>query len=351
MKFSKVMYLLLIGATLAALALLTDFYKPSTVENKEVVVPLVKDKVDAKPIELNKPKVEISQNAETIKLEVIRVRPDGSLVIAGKAIPNSKIDIISGSEIIAKTTSDRIGDFVAVPEKQLESGDYLLSFRQTTSDGNVIIANKSVAINVSGNKNDTPIVAIIDDKGQSGAKLIQAPGFDNNKAEKKDEVNFKKESSETKIDANPHIAILALTYDSEIGQLALSGSAHNGVQVNAGFSGQDTSSTKILNDEWSLRIPGKLIAGKQKIFAVLLGKDGKVLSKSSLVISGKTIESADGKTLVIVQKGDALWNIAYQRLGLGKLYLDIVELNRDKIRNPDLIYPQQLFIIPNQSKN
>ena len=83
----------------------------------------------------------------------------------------------------------------------------------------------------------------------------------------------------------------------------------------------------------------------------MLGKDGKVLSKSSLVISGKTIESADGKTLVIVQKGDALWNIAYQRLGLGKLYLDIVELNRDKIRNPDLIYPQQLFIIPNQSKN
>ena len=115
MKFSKVIYLLLIGATLATFAFLIDFYKPSTVENKEVVVPLVKDKVDAKPIELNKPKVEISQNAETIKLEVIRVRPDGSLVIAGKAIPNSKIDIISGSEIIAKTTSDRIGDFVAVP--------------------------------------------------------------------------------------------------------------------------------------------------------------------------------------------------------------------------------------------
>ena len=150
---------------------------------------------------------------------------------------------------------------------------------------------------------------------------------------------------------NPHITILALTYDSEIGQLVMSGSAHGGVQVDAGFSGQDTSSSKILKDEWSVVIPGKLIAGKQKLFAFLLGKEGKVKSKSSLMISGKTIERANGKTLVIIQKGDALWNIAYQRLGLGTRYLDIVELNKDKISNPDLIYPKQLFVIPNKLEN
>jgi nucleoid-associated protein YgaU len=69
------------------------------------------------------------------------------------------------------------------------------------------------------------------------------------------------------------------------------------------------------------------------------------------MISGKTIERANGKTLVIIQKGDALWNIAYQRLGLGKRYLDIVELNKDKISNPDLIYPKQLFVIPNKLEN
>ena len=51
---------------------------------------------------------------------------------------------------------------------------------------------------------------------------------------------------------------------------------------------------------------------------------------------------------MIVQKGDALWNIAYQRLGVGNRYIDIVNLNKNKIINPDLIYPKQLFIIPNQ---
>ena len=79
------------------------------------------------------------------------------------------------------------------------------------------------------------------------------------------------------------------------------------------------------------------------------GQINKVLSENSVVVNGKSIENANGKTLIIVQKGDALWNIAYQRLGLGNRYIDIVELNKDKIKNPDLIYPKQLFIIPNKN--
>ena len=340
MKYSKVIYFLITGAIIAALALFVVFYETETADEKEVVVPLVNKVVDAKPIEV-KPTRE--ETAETIKLEVVRVRPDGSLVIAGKGLPNSKIEIISNSEVIAVTTSDKIGDFVAVPQKQLNSGEYFLSFRQTTVDNKVVIANKSVAINVTGKKDDLPIVAIVDSQGKLGAKVIQAPGL-----EKKEQSIKNNKQINTKTIQEPQIKILAITHDSKSGQLALSGIAHNGVQVNAGFTGKETSSTKIINDEWTLSIPGKLIAGKQKVFAVLLGKNGKVLSENSIIISGKSIENANGKMLIIVQKGDALWNIAYQRLGLGNRYIDIVELNKDKIKNPDLIYPKQLFIIPNK---
>ena len=339
MKFSKVIYFLLIGTILATIALLVVFDQSDTEDKKEVIVPLVKEVVDAKPIEVKPTR---KQASETIELEVIRVRPDGSLVIAGKGLPNSKIEIISGSKVIAVTTSDKIGDFVAVPEKQLEGGEYLLSFRQTTEDEKVIIANKSVAINVTGAKKDIPIVAIVDSDGKLGAKVIQAPGLDANKEISKEEKNIIEDKRD------PYIAILAITHDTKVGQLVLSGRAHNGVQINAGFTGKETSSTKIINDEWNLSIPGKLIAGKQKIFAVLLGKDGKVLSENSIIISGKIIQNANGKTFVVVQKGDALWNIAYQKLGVGNRYVDIVKLNKNKITNPDLIYPKQLFIIPKQ---
>ena len=125
MKFSKVIYFLVIGTILATIALLFAFVQQDTEDKKEVIVPLVKEVVDAKPIEI-KPATR-KQAAETIKLEVIRVRPDGSLVIAGKGLPNSKVEIISGAQIIAETNSDKIGDFVAVPEKQLKGGEYLLS--------------------------------------------------------------------------------------------------------------------------------------------------------------------------------------------------------------------------------
>ncbi len=341
MKSSKVIYFLLTGAIIAALALFVVFYETETIDEKEVVVPLVNKVVDAKPIEV-KPTRE--ETAETIKLEVVRVRPDGSLVIAGKGLPNSKIEIISNSEVIAVTTSDKIGDFVAVPQKQLNSGEYFLSFRQSTEDNKVVIANKSVAINVTGKKDDLPIVAIVDSQGKLGAKVIQAPGL-----EKKEQSIKNNKQINTKTIQEPQVRILAITHDSKSGQLVLSGIAYNGVQVNAGFTGKETSSTKIINDEWTLSVPGKLIVGKQKVFAVLLGKNGKVLSENSITISGKSIENANGKTLIIVQKGDALWNIAYQRLGLGNRYIDIFELNKDKIQNPDLIYPKQLFIIPNKS--
>jgi nucleoid-associated protein YgaU len=219
-----------------------------------------------------------------------------------------------------------------------------LFFRQTTEDNKIVIAKKSVAINVTGKKDDVPIVAIVDNQGKLGAKVIQAPGL-----EKKGQTIKYDEKTNEEINKEPRIKILAITHDSKVGQLVLSGIAYNGVQVNAGFTGKETSSTKIINSEWTLSIPGKLIAGKQKVFAVLLGKNGKVLSENSITISGKNVENANGKTLVIVQKGDALWNIAYQRLGFGNRYIDIVKLNKDIIKNPDLIYPKQLFIIPNKN--
>ena len=50
--------------------------------------------------------------------------------------------------------------------------------------------------------------------------------------------------------------------------------------------------------------------------------------------------------IVTVQPGNTLWAIARKRYGDGLLYVRVFEANRDKIRNPDLIYPGQLFDLP-----
>lgn len=47
-----------------------------------------------------------------------------------------------------------------------------------------------------------------------------------------------------------------------------------------------------------------------------------------------------------VKKGDCLWNISKKYYGKGSEYNKIFNANKDKIKNPSLIYPGQKFIIP-----
>lgn len=52
--------------------------------------------------------------------------------------------------------------------------------------------------------------------------------------------------------------------------------------------------------------------------------------------------------IVTVQPGATLWAIARDRYGEGQLYLQVFEANKDKIRDPDLIYPGQVFSVPEE---
>lgn len=49
---------------------------------------------------------------------------------------------------------------------------------------------------------------------------------------------------------------------------------------------------------------------------------------------------------VIIRRGDNLWTIARRVYGEGIRYTQIFEANTDQIRNPDLIYPGQVFDLP-----
>lgn len=48
----------------------------------------------------------------------------------------------------------------------------------------------------------------------------------------------------------------------------------------------------------------------------------------------------------VVQPGDTLWAIAKKYYGNGNQYPKIVNANKDKIKNPNLIYPGQKLVIP-----
>ena len=55
---------------------------------------------------------------------------------------------------------------------------------------------------------------------------------------------------------------------------------------------------------------------------------------------------APQQTTYTVKSGDCLWNIAKKYLGDGSRYNEIYNLNKDKITNPNLIYPGQVLTLP-----
>lgn len=56
-------------------------------------------------------------------------------------------------------------------------------------------------------------------------------------------------------------------------------------------------------------------------------------------------EPPPAKTYTVV-KGDCLWSIAKKQLGNGSRWPEIHNLNRDKVSNPNLIYPGQVLTMP-----
>jgi nucleoid-associated protein YgaU len=53
-----------------------------------------------------------------------------------------------------------------------------------------------------------------------------------------------------------------------------------------------------------------------------------------------------GSSVITVQRGFTLWGIAEANFGNGILYVQIFQENSADIRDPDLIYPGQIFALP-----
>lgn len=64
------------------------------------------------------------------------------------------------------------------------------------------------------------------------------------------------------------------------------------------------------------------------------------------VTTNNTAASKPSGQNYAVKSGDCLWNIAKKYYGNGSKYTTIYNANRDKIKNPNLIYPGQVLWIP-----
>ena len=66
---------------------------------------------------------DVEETATAPALDIVRIEPDGSAVIAGNAAPSTRLGLIFNGDLVAETESGPSGDFVLVPDLPLPAGD------------------------------------------------------------------------------------------------------------------------------------------------------------------------------------------------------------------------------------
>ncbi len=96
--------------------------------------------------------------------DVLRVEPDGSTVIAGRAQPNTKVEIVNGETVVGTADVGATGDFAAIFDKPLPAGDYQLTLRSVGENG------------VTKSSEEVATVSIPKDKAGELLAMVSKPG-------------------------------------------------------------------------------------------------------------------------------------------------------------------------------
>ena len=150
------------------------------------------------------------------------------------------------------------------------------------------------------------------------------------------------------------VALDVISYSVQ-GEVQLAGRAPSDGLIRVYLDNQPVTDAPIQQDgTWAIDMP-QVDTGIYTLRLDEVDANGAVTSRietpfkreSKAVLLAET--SADGvlaPSAVTVQKGSTLWAISRLRYGRGILYARIFEANRDRIRDPDLIYPGQIFKLP-----
>lgn len=307
-----------------------------------------------------------------LTIDLARVKPDGAAVFAGTAAPNAKIRIFEGDILLGETIANANGEWVIVLEKSLAAGQHLISVAMERSDGTTEMADRSLAVEIYQDTETKPLVALLPETATEVPVLIQSPD-DVDKAKPAataseaivaDAAKADAKMSETaaaapgKAEANSQIAasqIAALAPSAivwrDASRILISGTSRGGVRVAVNDAkGQFGEALVLADGAW--QVAGSLdmdIAVNQLRFA-LFDDANQIIARYDLPVKARDLaKGQDGSPLVVVNKGDMLWRIAYHQLGEGVKYVDIVRRNQQDIADPDLIFPKQIFAVPQSS--
>jgi nucleoid-associated protein YgaU len=152
------------------------------------------------------------------------------------------------------------------------------------------------------------------------------------------------------------VSVDAISYDAA-GEVTLTGRATGAGSVRVYLDNRPILTAEVgENGQWSTALPD-VDTGVYTLRVDEIAADGSVTSRVETPFQREPVqtivalaeeEAADTAPvrLVTVQPGNTLWGISRRSYGEGTLFVRVFDANKERIKDPDLIYPGQVFTLP-----
>jgi LysM domain len=274
---------------------------------------------------------------EAPSFDIVRVTPQGEAVIAGRAEPGAEVIVRDGIRELGRVKANENGEWVLLPTVPLAPGPHELSLDARERPGGPTRSSEGVVALLVPERKPPPggaptsrpssssdgVAVLVPRQGSGPARALQLPG---------DRAGHAK------------LTLDVIEYDGT-GKVQLLGRAELGARIDAYLDQKPAGSAKAgPGGDWGLVLDGNLAVGRYGLRLKATGDNGETLGQLSL--SFTRVAPPEGAVAVDIQPGNNLWRIAQHSYGDGLRYTEIYRANQPQIRDPNLIYPGQIFAVP-----
>jgi nucleoid-associated protein YgaU len=281
---------------------------------------------------------------------VVRVAPDGSAVIAGRAAPGARVTVKDGDKDLGTIMADGRGEWVLLPSTPLAAGGRTLTLSARLGEAAPVASERDVVLVVPERQKDIA--------GQTAAAPSQSLALS---------VPRTAGGSSTVLQAPPaprvatsapapvaapaqgQITLDVVDYDKD-GRVVFAGKGQPEGEVRVYVDNRLVGETPAGRGEWKMTPEDQIAAGNYTLRADLLNPGGKVVARVELPFQrAEVTPEAMAGGAIVVQPGNSLWRLARRTYGEGVKFTLIYTANAEQIRDPDLIYPGQVFQLPTRT--
>ena len=311
--------------------------------------------------------------------DTVRVEPTGEVVVAGRGEPDSTVTLMINGKPSETADLKETGQFVVIPPA-LKPGAHSLSLSMKLADGKIVASVQDVTVDVPDTSKGNVVVAL-SEPGKATEILVPIPpdltaagDLAVNKLPSSGATVQVQVQAQAETGARAGVAITVVEAE-DTGTLYASGTAAKDASVRLYLNETYLDTAQVgAEGKWSLKVTKGITPGTYNVRVDdVEAATGKVLSRAEVKFdfapkvaevpaatetqSAATPEPAatvkDASAVVVdaietatVVRGDSLWRISKKTYGSGFRYLAIHQANKEQIRNPDLIYPGQVFVLP-----